>query len=107
VSYIPWGRLSALTDWAALEEGGSLDEDTMPPWMGGQLLLHQQQQHPQGQQLNSALGGPMVRSLHRGNCFLYFGGKTYFLSFWADFSYTTYTGGGNYFFWRGKYLFEF
>lgn len=30
VSYIPWNRLSKKTDFVALEEGGSLDEDTMP-----------------------------------------------------------------------------
>ncbi|KAL0276144.1 UNVERIFIED_CONTAM: hypothetical protein PYX00_003778 [Menopon gallinae] len=30
VSYIPWSRLSKKTDFVALEEGGALDEDTMP-----------------------------------------------------------------------------
>ncbi|KAK6636800.1 hypothetical protein RUM43_010463 [Polyplax serrata] len=30
VSYIPWNRLSKKTDFMTLEEGGSLDEDTMP-----------------------------------------------------------------------------
>lgn len=30
VSYIPWNRLSKNTDFVSLEEGGALDEDTMP-----------------------------------------------------------------------------
>lgn len=30
MSYIPWNRLNKKTDFVALEEGGALDEDTMP-----------------------------------------------------------------------------
>lgn len=33
VSYIPWAKFSQLTDLEALEEGGSFDEETLPPWM--------------------------------------------------------------------------
>ncbi|XP_059350195.1 SR-related and CTD-associated factor 4-like isoform X1 [Daphnia carinata] len=33
VSYVPWQRLSQMTDLEALEEGGSFDEETLPPWM--------------------------------------------------------------------------
>ena len=33
VSYVPWNRLSQMTDLVALEEGGSFDEETLPPWM--------------------------------------------------------------------------
>ena len=32
VSYIPWSKLSTQTDWTALEEGGSYDEETLPAW---------------------------------------------------------------------------
>ena len=50
VSYIPWSRLHhggggvgmTPADWATLEEGGSFDEETLPPW----ALQQQQQQHP-------------------------------------------------------------
>ncbi|EFX73222.1 hypothetical protein DAPPUDRAFT_14394, partial [Daphnia pulex] len=31
VSYVPWQRLSQMTDLEALEEGGSFDEETLPP----------------------------------------------------------------------------
>lgn len=33
VSYVPWQRLSQMTDLEALEEGGSFDEETLPPWL--------------------------------------------------------------------------
>lgn len=33
VSYIPCDRLDRTTDFAALEEGGMFDEDTIPTWM--------------------------------------------------------------------------
>lgn len=33
MSYVPWQRLSQMTDLEALEEGGSFDEETLPPWL--------------------------------------------------------------------------
>ncbi|XP_018910855.1 uncharacterized protein [Bemisia tabaci] len=37
VSYIPWNKLSADTDFELLEEGGMFDEETMPLWMKDKL----------------------------------------------------------------------
>lgn len=39
VSYIPWNKLSADTDFELLEEGGMFDEETMPLWMKGNHFL--------------------------------------------------------------------
>lgn len=33
VSYIPWNKLQANTDFEAMEEGGMIDEDAMPGWL--------------------------------------------------------------------------
>lgn len=33
VSYIPWNKLQATTDFEAMEEGGMIDEDAMPGWL--------------------------------------------------------------------------
>uniref|UniRef100_A0A0K8SSQ2 Protein SCAF8 n=4 Tax=Lygus hesperus TaxID=30085 RepID=A0A0K8SSQ2_LYGHE len=33
VSYIPWDKLSENTDFARLEEGGVIDEETLPEWL--------------------------------------------------------------------------
>lgn len=33
VSYIPWSKLSRDTDFDLLEEGGMLDQETMPDWL--------------------------------------------------------------------------
>lgn len=39
VSYIPWNKLSNITDQdlELLEEGGMIDEDTLPPQLKGDL----------------------------------------------------------------------
>lgn len=50
VSYIPWGKLTAATDFEALEEGGMFDEDSMPEW-----LKKQNQQPNKGKK--DGLGG--------------------------------------------------
>lgn len=33
VSYIPYNKLTPLTDFKSLEEGGMFDDDTVPAWM--------------------------------------------------------------------------
>lgn len=33
VSYIPWSKLTHDTDYDLLEEGGMLDQETMPEWL--------------------------------------------------------------------------
>lgn len=37
VSYIPWHKLKPDIDIEMLEDGGMIDEDTMPPWMKAKL----------------------------------------------------------------------
>ena len=39
VSYIPWSKLSSMTDWEALEEGGSFDEETLPSWVRNSAMV--------------------------------------------------------------------
>lgn len=36
-SYIPWNKLQETTDFEQLEEGGMIDEDSMPKWMKTRL----------------------------------------------------------------------
>jgi len=40
VSYIPWNKLTNITDQELelLEEGGMIDEDTLPPHLKGMFL---------------------------------------------------------------------
>lgn len=40
VSYIPWNKLNNITDQELelLEEGGMIDEDTLPPHLKGTVL---------------------------------------------------------------------
>ena len=40
VSYIPWNKLTNITDQELelLEEGGMIDEDTLPPHLKGKFL---------------------------------------------------------------------
>lgn len=38
VSYIPWNKLTRDTDYDLLEEGGMLDQETMPDWLKGTFL---------------------------------------------------------------------
>jgi len=33
VSYIPWAKLTRDSDLDALEEGGMIDEETVPEWI--------------------------------------------------------------------------
>lgn len=54
VSYIPWNKLNENTDFEQLEEGGMLDEDTMPAWM--QEKLKAQNQKKDHNQTNAAAG---------------------------------------------------
>ena len=37
VSYIPWSKLTKDTDYDLLEEGGMLDQETMPEWLKSKL----------------------------------------------------------------------
>lgn len=39
VSYIPWSKLTKDTDYDLLEEGGMLDQETMPEWLKGERSL--------------------------------------------------------------------
>ena len=34
-SYIPYGRLTVMTDLDAMEEGGVIDEESVPDWLRG------------------------------------------------------------------------
>lgn len=43
VTYIPFNKLTHLTDFEALEEGGMFDEDTMPAWVKEKLKQPQNQ----------------------------------------------------------------
>lgn len=38
VSYIPWNKLTKETDYDLLEEGGMLDQETMPDWLKGKQM---------------------------------------------------------------------
>lgn len=38
VSYIPWNKLTPDTDYDLLEEGGMLDQETMPEWLKGECF---------------------------------------------------------------------
>lgn len=40
VSYIPWSKIKQDIDLEMLEDGGMIDEDTMPPWMKAKLELN-------------------------------------------------------------------
>jgi len=44
VSYIPWSMLSQATNFAEFEEGGALDEDSMPDHLKD-LILNQLAKH--------------------------------------------------------------
>ncbi len=37
VSYIPWSKLTKETDYDLLEDGGMLDQETMPDWLKSEL----------------------------------------------------------------------
>lgn len=39
VSYIPWNKLTAGVNLEALEEGGMIDEETMPDWLKRKLVM--------------------------------------------------------------------
>ncbi|XP_044738014.1 SR-related and CTD-associated factor 4 isoform X2 [Chrysoperla carnea] len=45
VSYIPWNKLNQNTDLESLEEGGMIDEDTMPQWMKIKVEEQRNMQH--------------------------------------------------------------
>ncbi|KAL6447499.1 hypothetical protein ACFW04_000014 [Cataglyphis niger] len=68
VSYIPWNKLINITDQdlELLEEGGMIDEDTLPPYLKGKLKhaatsadILQQQLQLQQQALVAAAGAPI------------------------------------------------
>ncbi|XP_011263700.1 protein SCAF8 [Camponotus floridanus] len=68
VSYIPWNKLINITDQdlELLEEGGMIDEDTLPPYLKGKLKhavtnadILQQQLQLQQQALAAAAGAPI------------------------------------------------
>ena len=39
VSYIPWSKLSRDCDLDALEEGGMVDEETVPEWIKSKFIV--------------------------------------------------------------------
>lgn len=41
VSYIPWSKLANISDHDLefFEEGGMIDEESMPPWLKSKLLI--------------------------------------------------------------------
>lgn len=42
VSYIPWSKLEQTTDFESMEEGGMIDEDSMPAWLKEKTKLSNQ-----------------------------------------------------------------
>lgn len=59
VSYIPWNKIKEDIDLEMLEDGGMIDEDTMPAWMklkmASMTSAKQQQQQQQAQQQQQQL----------------------------------------------------
>lgn len=58
VTYIPYGKLTHLTNFESLEEGGMYDEDTMPAWIKEKMKQPVQPTSKEGLMMPSFFGLP-------------------------------------------------